>query len=49
VLAQIIARQGIKTVTAGANPMSVKRGIDKSVKAIVEDLKKQSKPISGKK
>jgi len=49
VLAQIIARQGIKTVTAGANPMSVKRGIDKAVKAIVEDLKKQSKPISGKK
>ena len=49
VLAQIIARHGIKTVTAGANPMSVKRGIDKAVKAVVEDLKKQSKPISGKK
>ena len=49
VLAQAIARQGIKTVTAGANPMSIKRGIDKAVKAIVEDLKKQSKPISGKK
>ncbi len=49
VLAQVIARHGIKTVTAGANPMSVKRGIDKAVKAIVEDLKKQSKPISGKK
>jgi chaperonin GroEL len=49
VLAQIIARQGIKTVTAGANPMALKRGIDKAVKAIVDDLKKQSKPISGKK
>jgi len=49
VLAQIIARQGIKTVTAGANPMAVKRGIDKAVKAIVEDLKKQSKPIADKK
>ena len=49
VLAQIIARQGIKTVTAGANPMALKRGIDKAVKVIVEDLKKQSKPISGKK
>jgi chaperonin GroEL len=49
VLAQAIARQGIKTVTAGANAMAVKRGIDKAVKAIIEDLKKQSKPISGKK
>jgi chaperonin GroEL len=49
VLAQAIARQGIKTVTAGANAMAVKRGIDKAVKAVIEDLKKQSKPISGKK
>jgi chaperonin GroEL len=49
VLAQAIARQGIKTVTAGANAMAVRRGIDKAVKAVVEDLKKQSKPISGKK
>ena len=49
VLAQAIARQGIKTVTAGANAMAVKRGIDKAVKAIIEDLKKQSKPIAGKK
>jgi chaperonin GroEL len=49
VLAQALARQGIKTVTAGANSMAVKRGIDKAVKTIVEDLKKQSKPISGKK
>ena len=49
VLAQALARQGIKTVTAGANAMAVKRGIDKAVKTIIEDLKKQSKPISGKK
>jgi chaperonin GroEL len=49
VLAQALARQGIKTVTAGANSMAVKRGIDKAVKTIVEDLKKQSKPIAGKK
>jgi chaperonin GroEL len=49
VLAQALARHGIKTVTAGANPMAVRRGLDKAVKVIVEDLKKQSKPISGKK
>jgi chaperonin GroEL len=49
VLAQALARQGIKTVTAGANAMAVKRGIDKAVKTIVDDLKKQSKPIAGKK
>ncbi len=49
VLAQAISRQGIKTVTAGANAMAVRRGIDKAVKAVVEDLKKQSKPIAGKK
>ncbi|NLW30972.1 MAG: chaperonin GroEL, partial [Fibrobacter sp.] len=49
VLAQVIARLGIKNVTAGANAMALKRGIDKSVKAIVEQLTKESKPISGKK
>src|SRR5271157_3954644 len=49
VLAQAISRQGIKTVTAGANAMAVRRGIDKAVKTVVEDLKKQSKPIAGKK
>jgi len=48
VLAQIIARLGIKNVTSGANPMSIKRGIDKAVKAIVEQLKKDSKPVSGR-
>jgi chaperonin GroEL len=49
VLAQVIARLGIKNVTSGANPMSIKRGIDKAVKAIVEQLKKDSKPVEGKK
>src|SRR5512136_523482 len=49
VLAQIIARLGIKNVTAGADAMALKRGIDKAVVAIVEQLKKDSKPISGKK
>ncbi|MBN1307180.1 MAG: chaperonin GroEL, partial [Chitinispirillaceae bacterium] len=49
VLAQVIARLGIKNVTAGANAMAVKRGIDKAVKVVVEQLKKDSKPISGKK
>ncbi|WP_296622434.1 chaperonin GroEL [Marivirga sp.] len=46
VLAQAIYRHGIKNVTAGANPMDLKRGIDKAVKAVVENLRKQSKNIS---
>ena len=46
VLAQAIYTQGIKSVTAGANPMDLKRGIDLAVKAVVEDLKKQSKAIN---
>jgi chaperonin GroEL len=49
VLAQIIAHMGLKNVTAGANAMAVKRGIDKAVKAVVEQLKKDSKKVSGKK
>ncbi len=49
VLAQAIFREGLKNVTAGANPMALKRGIDKAVAAIVEDLKKISVPTSGKK
>jgi len=49
VLAQMIARLGIKNVTSGANPMSIKRGIDKAVKAVIDQLKKDSKPIAGKK
>ncbi len=45
VLAQSIFSSGIKNVAAGANPMDIKRGIDKAVTAVVEDLKKQSKLI----
>ncbi len=45
VLAQAIVNQGNKVITAGANPMDVKRGIDKAVAAIVEELKKNAKPI----
>jgi len=49
VLAQAIFREGLKNVTAGANPMELKRGIDKAVDAIVEELKKLSVPTAGKK
>jgi len=49
VLAQAIFREGIKNVTAGANPMALKRGIEKAVDAIVDELKKISKPTKGKK
>src|SRR5919198_740502 len=44
VLAQAIYREGIKNVAAGANPMDLKRGIDKAVESVVDDLKKISKP-----
>ena len=47
VLAQAIFREGIKIVAAGANPMELKRGIEKAVEAIVEQLKKLSKPVQG--
>src|SRR4051812_8191030 len=47
VLTQAIYGLGIKNVAAGANPMDLKRGIDKAVIAVVENLKKQSKKISG--
>jgi chaperonin GroEL len=47
VLTQSIFAHGIKNVAAGANPMDLKRGIDKAVIAVVENLKKQSKPIKG--
>lgn len=49
VLAQAIYREGLKNVTAGANPMDLKRGIDMAVSAIVEELKKISRKISDKK
>src|SRR5262249_25440461 len=48
VLAQAIYREGIKNVTAGGNPMELKRGIDAAVKAAVESLDKLSKPVEGK-
>jgi chaperonin GroEL len=49
VLAQAIFREGLKNVTAGANPMALKRGIDKAVAAIVAELKSISVPTAGKK
>jgi chaperonin GroEL len=49
VLAQAIYREGIKNVTSGANPMDLKRGIDKAVEVIVEELRKMSKPVKTKK
>src|ERR671939_863586 len=48
VLAQAIVRDGLRNVAAGANPMAIKRGIEKAVDAVVEDLKGQSQEISGK-
>jgi chaperonin GroEL len=45
VLAQAIVREGSKAVAAGLNPMDLKRGIDKAVAAVIEDVKKKSKPI----
>jgi chaperonin GroEL len=48
VLAQAIYREGIKSVTAGANPMELKKGIDTGVATVVEELKKLSKPVKGK-
>jgi len=47
ILAQSIFREGVKSVAAGANPMALKRGIEKAVEVVVEELKKFSKPISG--
>src|SRR5215831_9645090 len=49
VLAEAIFREGLKNVTAGANPTSLQRGILKAVEVIVEDLKKISKNVSGRK
>ena len=48
VLAQAIVREGLKNVAAGANPMGLKRGIEAAVEQVVENLKSQSKEISGK-
>ena len=49
VLAQAIYAEGIKNVTAGANPMDLKRGIDQAVEVVVKQLKKLSKPIKDRK
>jgi chaperonin GroEL len=48
VLAQAIFREGVKAVTAGSNPMDIKRGIDKAVESVTADIKKLSRPIAGK-
>src|SRR5215213_9828037 len=49
VLAQAVFREGLKNVTAGANPMAIKRGIEKAVGAVIEELKRISVPTTGKK
>ncbi len=46
-LAQAIYREGVKAVAAGANPMALKRGIEKAVEKVVEEIKKMSQPVSG--
>jgi len=48
VLAQAIVTEGLKNVTAGANPMHLKRGIEKAVATVVDEIRKMSKPIPGK-
>jgi len=48
VLAQAIYREGAKNVTAGANPMEIKHGIERAVEVVTAELKKMSKPVSGK-
>src|SRR6201996_7163666 len=48
VLAQAIVRQGLKNVTAGANPLALKRGIEKAVDQVVANIGKQSKQVGGK-
>src|SRR5574337_1866673 len=49
VLAQAVIREGMKNVTAGSNPMALKRGIDKAVDAVVEEIQRLSKPTKGRK
>src|SRR3990172_1956842 len=48
VLAQAIFREGVKAVTAGGNPMDIKRGIDKAVEACTAEIRKLSRPVAGK-
>src|SRR4029434_3617309 len=47
VLAQAIYREGARNVVAGANPMELKRGIEKAVEVVTEEIKKMSRPVSG--
>ena len=47
VLAQAIFKEGVRTVAAGANPMALKRGIEKAVEKVVEEIKNQAQPVSG--
>src|SRR6476659_5293179 len=47
VLAQVLFREGVKNVTSGANPMELKRGIDKAVETVVAEIAKLSKPVKG--
>src|SRR5438094_2033627 len=47
ILAQAIFREGVKAVTSGANPMAIKRGIERAVEVAVEEVKKLSKPVTG--
>src|SRR5574340_1810517 len=47
VLAQAIYREGAKNVVAGANPMELKRGIERAVETLIEQIKKQSRPVKG--
>jgi chaperonin GroEL len=49
VLAESIYREGLRNVTAGANPMGLKRGVEKAVDVVIEELKKLSKPVKDKK
>src|SRR5687768_18448584 len=46
--AQAVYREGVKNVVSGANPMDIKRGIDRAVEKVIEGLKSQSKPVTGK-
>ncbi|MDD5566745.1 MAG: chaperonin GroEL [Patescibacteria group bacterium] len=48
VLAQSIVNEGLKNVTAGSDPMAIKRGIEKTVELVIQELKKMSKPVSSK-
>ena len=47
ILAQSIFREGVKSVAAGANPMALKRGIEKAVESVIDEIQKYSKPVSG--